>query len=173
MIQKPLLLVLVGLGPVLLAGGRQEQIAVAKLKGAEDKVVGSATLVEDKDGVHIKIIASGLPPGLHGFHIHEKGACDSPKFESSGGHFNPYGKKHGLKNKQGPHAGDLPNLPVNELGVAEFTAHAKLVTLGPGKNSLFEGAGTCLVIHAGQDDEMSDPAGNSGARLACGVIEKP
>ena len=171
-------LLLAGMSGVMLAvlaqdAGRPQDIAVANLKDAEGKAVASATLIEDRDGVHIKLIASGLPPGLHGFHIHEKGACDAPKFESSGGHFNPFGKKHGLKNKEGPHAGDLPNLPVNELGVAEFTATSKLVTLGPGKNSLLGGSGTCLVIHADPDDGTTDPAGNSGVRLACGVIEKP
>jgi len=172
MTYKPLLALFAGLG-LLASGGRQDRMATANLKNADGKPVASATLIEDGDGVHIKIIASGLPPGLHGFHIHEKGACDAPKFETSGGHFNPFGRKHGLKNKDGPHAGDLPNLPVNELGVAEFTVTASKVTLGPGKNSLLEGAGTCLVIHAAPDDYMSDPAGNSGARLACGVITKP
>lgn len=169
-----ILFVLAGMGSlVLTTAGGDQQIAVANLKNADGKPVASATLVEDREGVHIKVIASGLPPGLHGFHIHEKGACETPNFESSGGHFNPFGKKHGLRNGEGPHAGDLPNLPVNELGVAEFMVTTKHVTLGTGKNSLFGGAGTCLVIHADPDDEVSDPAGNSGARLACGVIEKP
>jgi Cu-Zn family superoxide dismutase len=120
--------------------------------------------------VVLRLRAWDLPPGIHGFHIHESGVCESPAFETAGGHFNPFGKKHGLKNPDGPHAGDLPNLLVLPDGTVELTITVPGVTLRPGRNSLLRPEGASLVIHADPDDGKSDPAGNSGPRIACGII---
>jgi Cu-Zn family superoxide dismutase len=149
----------------------EPKIAKAKLHNSKGEQVGMATLIEGTDGVRIALQVYNLPPGLHGFHIHEVGKCEKPEFKSAGGHFNPHGKNHGLKNPEGPHVGDLPNLLVEPDGTATVTVLAPLVTLGSGKNSLFHPGGTALVIHAGPDDQMTNPSGNSGGRIACGVIK--
>lgn len=136
------------------------------------ETVGSATLTQGPQGVTIAVEVSRLPPGRHGFHIHAIGKCDPPDFQTAGGHFNPFSKKHGLKNPEGPHAGDLPNLEVGPDGNGRIEATVGGLTLGKeGLAVLFNSTGTSVVIHAGPDDEMSDPAGNSGTRIACGVIK--
>jgi Cu-Zn family superoxide dismutase len=144
----------------------------ATLKNAEGKGVGTATFTPAKGGVKVQVQVSGLSPGKHGIHIHSAAKCDPPDFATAGGHFNPGGKKHGLHNPEGAHAGDLPNLTVGKNGKGKGTFTAKGATLGEGDGSLFGPGGTALVIHANADDEKTDPAGNSGARVACGVIEK-
>lgn len=116
----------------------------------------------------IEVNASGLSPGKHGFHVHAVGKCEAPDFKSAGPHFNPGGKKHGHDNPEGPHAGDLPNLEV----AADKKGKATFVAKGLAFDSLFAGSGTSLVLHADPDDGKTDPAGNSGARIACGVIER-
>lgn len=146
------------------------QTVEVELLNAQGKKVGSATLVQQPAGVRISLQANSLPPGLHGFHIHAIGKCDPPDFTSAGGHFNPEGKQHGLKNPAGPHTGDLPNLMVKPDGTVVVDVVASAVTLGPGTHSLFRPQGAALVIHANPDDEMTDPTGNSGPRIACGVI---
>ena len=162
---------------VLLCGSvacRQTRpfMARADLYNAQGQHVGKATLTEVKEGVKIAIEVFKLPPGQHGFHIHEVGTCNPPDFKSAGGHFNPYGKKHGQKNPAGAHAGDMPNLVVGPDSTGKAEVIATHVTLGSGEHSLFHPGGTCLVIHANPDDEMTDPAGNSGLRIACGVITR-
>ncbi len=144
--------------------------AKAELRNAQGEKVGSATLTAGRRGVTIALQVSNLPPGRHGFHIHAVGKCDPPGFTSAGGHFNPHGKKHGLKSPAGPHAGDLPNLMVGPDGSAKVKVVAAHVVLGAGTQSLFHPDGTALVIHADPDDEKTDPTGNAGARIACGVI---
>lgn len=136
------------------------------------KALGTASLSEQKGGVKIALKVSGLAPGKHGFHFHENGVCDPPGFKSAGDHFNPFHKHHGSSNPQGKHAGDLPNLEVKEDGTAEVTFVAKGVTLRKGPGSLLKQGGTALVIHALPDDYQSDPAGNAGPRIACGVVVK-
>jgi len=164
-----------GLALALVLGCGQSPPATAKatLVNTEGQKVGEATLTETPEGVKIVMQVENLPPGEHAFHVHEKGACGTPDFASAGGHFNPFGKHHGMKNPAGPHAGDLPNVVVGPDGKAKVEAVAKLVTLKEGeKNSLFQPGGTSLVIHANPDDNMTDPAGNAGPRIACGVITR-
>jgi Cu-Zn family superoxide dismutase len=146
--------------------------ARAVLKNADGAEVGTATFAPVKGGVRVHVTASGLSPGKHGIHIHAVGKCDPPDFASAGGHFNPAGKKHGLHNPEGAHAGDLPNLAVSKGGKASATFTARGATLSDGPSSVLGAEGTSLVIHEKPDDEKTDPAGNSGARIACGVIEK-
>lgn len=144
--------------------------AEAELRDTAGNILGKATFTQLPDGVLITLKASNLPPGVHGFHIHDQAACHGPDFTSAGGHFNPEGKSHGFENPNGPHAGDLPNLSVGADGKVEVSTLARRVSLGDGPNSLLKSGGTSLMIHAGPDDYKSDPAGNSGARIACGAI---
>jgi superoxide dismutase, Cu-Zn family len=160
---------LVGLPLAALAKGPSGK---AVLKNADGKDVGTATLTPAKGGVRVHVQVAGVPPGKHGIHIHAAAKCEPPAFSTAGGHFNPAGKKHGLHNPEGAHAGDLPNLTVGKNGKGKGTFTAKGVTLGEGDGSLFGPDGTALVIHADPDDEKTDPSGNSGARIACGPIEK-
>lgn len=146
--------------------------ARADLLDAAGKKVGTAKLSEQKDGVKVTLEVSGLSPGRHGFHIHETGTCTPPDFKSAGPHFNPFQKQHGSDNPAGKHAGDFPNLDVKKDGTARATAVAAGATLKEGPASLFKPGGTAIVIHAAPDDYKSDPAGNAGDRVACGVIIK-
>ena len=139
--------------------------ARAELKDAQGKVVGRATLSDASGGVKITLTATGLKPGAHGFHIHAVGKCEPPAFTSAGGHFNPQNKKHGRKNPEGAHAGDLPNLTVGANGTGSINTTAAGVKVK-------DAVGLALVIHADPDDEKTDPTGNAGARIACGVLTK-
>ena len=146
--------------------------ATANLLNTSGYKIGEANFAERKDGgVDMALQAWDLPPGIYGMHIHDSGFCDSPEFQTAGGHFNPFGRKHGLKNPQGPHAGDLPNLVVPASGKVSLAVTLREVTLREGAHSLLRAQGTSLVLHANPDDQVTDPAGNSGARIACGVIQ--
>ena len=146
--------------------------AVAELRSVNGQPVGTALFTQVGDVVRIVLEAQGLPPGTKGVHIHEVGSCEAPTFTSAGGHFNPVGKQHGLLNPQGPHAGDLANIVIGADGKGRLETSASLVTLGSGTNSLLDANGSALIIHAAPDDFRTDPTGNSGARIACGVISK-
>ena len=146
--------------------------AVADLRNVNGQPVGSATLAQVGDVVRIVLEVQGLPPGTKGVHIHEVGSCEGPTFTSAGGHFNPLGKQHGQLNPQGPHAGDLANIVIGPDGKGRMETSAGQVTLGAGTNSLLDANGSALIIHAAPDDFRTDPTGNSGARIACGVISK-
>jgi superoxide dismutase, Cu-Zn family len=148
------------------------KMAAAELINNQGKTVGYATFVEGLDGVEIAVQVHDMPQGLHGFHIHAIGKCETPDFKSAGGHFNSFERKHGLKNPEGAHVGDMPNLLVGPDGTASEVVLAPLASLGSGKNSIFHPDGTALVIHAGKDDQITDPAGDAGARIACGVIKR-
>ena len=143
-----------------------------ELRNPNGQVIGLATFSEAAGGVQLRTQVQNLPPGVHGIHIHAVGRCDSPDFMSAGPHFNPTNRQHGSRNPQGPHAGDLPNLTVDANGAATYQATSVPVTLGPGANGLLDADGSALVIHADPDDEATDPTGNSGGRIACGVIAR-
>lgn len=150
---------------------KEELIKEVTLQNTEGETIGEAILTQMVNGVLITLDASNLPPGVHGFHIHEKGICEPPTFESAGGHFNPTNSKHGFDHPEGPHAGDLPNIIVRDDGTVKAEVFADMVTLETGKeNSLLQESGTSLMIHSGADDYHSQPSGDAGDRIACGVI---
>jgi len=145
---------------------------VVQLKDAKGQSVGSAVIKPAATGVAIKLQLKGLSAGEHAIHVHQNAKCDAPDFKSAGPHFNPDGKKHGLENPEGHHAGDMPNFTVNPMGRASATIQDKDVNLGSDSHSVFSNGGTALVVHAKADDMKTDPSGNSGDRIACGVITK-
>ncbi|HJX83323.1 MAG TPA: superoxide dismutase family protein [Candidatus Angelobacter sp.] len=134
--------------------------------------VGTATLSQVANGVKIELNVHDLVPGEHAIHVHQNAKCDVPDFKTAGGHFNPDNKHHGLQNPEGPHAGDIPNFIVTVNGKSKATVIAAGITLSDGPHSVFTSGGTALVIHAKPDDGKTDPSGNAGDRVACGLITK-
>lgn len=144
----------------------------AVLTNEEGDRVGVVTFTETSEGVEVVVDGWDLPPGEHGFHIHETGSCEAPSFESAGGHFNPTDAEHGFDNPKGPHAGDLPNIEVDEDGRVHSAVLGEMLSIQEGsKNSIINDGGRSIMIHAGPDDYISQPAGDSGERIACGVIQ--
>jgi Cu-Zn family superoxide dismutase len=148
----------------------QPALGFAEVRGSSGRLVGAASFQRVQDGVEIRARFRGLPPGQHGYHVHAVGKCEAPDFTTAGGHFNPTMHEHGLQNPRGSHVGDLVNLAVGDDGTASLTAIARGASLAAGETSLFDQDGSALVIHADPDDEVTDPTGNSGVRIACGVI---
>ena len=140
------------------------------LRNASGTEVGRVTLRERGERVQVDVRVSGLPPGEHGLHLHAVGRCEPPAFTSAGGHFNPRGFRHGHRNPQGPHLGDLGNLFVSSNGRGEKTVELVGPEVRGGLKPLLGATGLALVVHADRDDETTDPTGNSGARIACAVI---
>jgi Cu-Zn family superoxide dismutase len=171
-----------GLGLPLIAlaacahdGGTEAQSYPSSLdvavRDAGGATVATATAADRGGGVAVRVAAAGLAPGTYGVHVHAVGRCEPPGFESAGPHWNPTARQHGVQNPQGPHLGDLPNLQVGTdgAGSVEFTIAG--ARLAGGSNAMLDGDGAALMIHAGPDDYRTDPSGNSGARIACGVLD--
>ncbi len=146
-----------------MTGGRS---ALATLRTAAGVEVGHAKVTEVAGGLRVTVDVKGLPAGTHGAHLHTIGRCDPPDFASAGGHWNPMNMKHGSMNPQGPHAGDMPNLVVGADGRGTLGINLA----GAGFDSLMDADGAAVVLHAAADDLMTDPSGNSGGRIACGVL---
>jgi Cu-Zn family superoxide dismutase len=145
--------------------------AATSLRYAQGQVVGDAVATREGGVVKVRLTVRGFTPGTHGVHLHQTGRCDAPDFASAGPHWNPANHQHGRLNPQGPHLGDLPNLEVraNGAGRIDFDLPVPAGTAADA-NPLLDADGTSIVIHAAADDERTDPAGNSGARIACGVL---
>ena len=149
--------------------------ATAIMYNTSGQPIGTAQIWQDKNGsVNVEIASISLPGGTHGIHFHEVAKCEasaSPAFATAGAHYNPMGMEHGLQNPKGPHAGDNPNIVIPAGGVGKVAFSTDRVSLTPGTRTLFDADGSSLVIHANADDQMTNPSGNSGARIACGVVK--
>ncbi|WP_313807008.1 superoxide dismutase family protein [Sphingobium sp.] len=156
-----------GVGP---SGSASAPTAHAKLLAGDGAARGEAMVTEGADGLHVVVRAQGLSPGMHAVHIHATGVCTPPDFASAGGHWNPTGHKHGKDNPDGMHMGDMPNMIAGTDGTGEMEYVIPGGTLKRGAMPLFDADGAAVVIHAQADDNKSDPAGNAGGRIACGVL---
>ena len=145
--------------------------SVASLTNSQGQPVGSARLFATGDGMMLTVDVMSMPAGIHGIHIHATGKCDAPAFTTAAGHLNPAGHQHGSMNSAGPHLGDLPNLVVSEAGTGTIAARIP-GTVSELEAQLFDMDGTAIVVHAGPDDYKTDPSGNSGGRIACGVLTR-
>jgi len=148
-------------------GGPSAEAMLAPTKG--NTAAGKVEFVEKGGKVLVTASVTGLPPGPHGFHIHEKGDCSAPDGTSAGGHFNPEGKPHGAPGSAAHHGGDMPMLVADGSGKAALTAEIDVVTIDGGATGI---VGRSVIVHKDADDFRTQPTGNSGARLACGVIRK-
>ncbi len=176
---RALLLAIVALaGPSLLAAcaasrpeARAQAGARAEVRDSSGRTLGVATLIETAAGVSISMNLVGLPPGGHAIHLHETGRCEPP-FASAGAHLNPARRAHGLRNPRGPHLGDLPNLPPASGDTVRYFASTASLAIASGPRAVLDDDGASIVIHERADDDITDPAGNSGARIACGVVRR-
>ena len=182
-VTKSITLLVLGLGlvtpsrpaaqaPATAPASASSKLAHAVLADTQGRTIGEARLQETPQGVLLRLDLKQMPSGTHAVHFHNTGRCDGPTFESAGDHFAPVRHRHGFLKADGPHAGDLPNLEVPGSGqlTVEYLVHD--VTIGAGPASLFDGDGSALVVHEGKDDYLSDPAGGSGSRIACGALAR-
>jgi Cu-Zn family superoxide dismutase len=158
--------------PSTFLAAPSNQRANAALLDKDGKPVGSANFAEDRVGVRVELRVVGLPEGKHGVHVHAVGRCEAPSFDSAGAHFNPAGKVHGTRSTNGPHAGDLGNIEVKSDGSGLLSHVTPHLSLQPGaSHNIAAAGGLSLVLHAQEDDDRTDPSGNSGPRIACGIIK--
>jgi Cu-Zn family superoxide dismutase len=155
---------------LMAASAYAADTASAVLKDKNGKEVGTVALTQTPSGVLMRLELTAVPPGDHAFHVHAIGKCEPPDFKFAGGHYNPDQTKHGLMNPEGPHAGDMPNLHVPAGGMLTVEILNPMVSLSADPAPLFDQDGSALIIHAGADDYQTDPAGNAGDRIACGVV---
>jgi Cu-Zn family superoxide dismutase len=165
----------IGIIAALLVGvapGVGQRIATkeAALKDSNGKDVGRVTLRENQGAIVVEVHVRGLPAGRHGIHLHEVGLCDPPGFESAGPHWNPHNRQHGRRNTRGPHLGDLGNIRVGKNGYGDKSVSITSAETRSGLSAILGDKGKALVVHANQDDEKTDPSGNSGARIACAEL---
>ena len=166
-------LLMAACGPAPEAGTARPRTYDIPLYDAQNQQVGTVTVTQaTRDSVRVAVRGTRLPAGTHGTHLHAVGRCEAPGFTTAGAHLNPTNRQHGLRNPAGPHLGDLPNMTVgaNGQGTLESTVAGSLT---PGQAPIFDADGTSLVVHASADDNVTDPSGNSGARIACAVIATP
>ena len=175
------LLPLLALPPLAACGPHAESLGktrdapptltvTSQVIGPGGELRGTAALAQNAQGTSVTVNVSGLPPGSYGIHLHATGKCEGPGFTTAGGHFNPAMKQHGRDNPQGSHAGDLPNVVVGADGKGRIDYEIPGLRLASGTEPLLDADGAAIVLHAGPDDYRTDPAGNSGARIACGVL---
>ncbi len=163
-------LLLLPAGCVTPASDDPAPAATAALRAPDGRVVARTRVTSMSDGAHVVLEAQGLPSGRYGAHLHMTGRCEGPAFASAGGHWNPTARQHGTQNPQGHHLGDLPNLEVGADGIGRIEFHVAGATLRDGARAILDADGTAVVIHAAADDHRTDPSGNSGDRIACGVL---
>jgi Cu-Zn family superoxide dismutase len=172
-----LLALVIVMAGALLMGSRATTTQAVDMRGfalindSSGRAIGMATFIENAAGdLTVTVEVSGLTPGKHGLHVHTTGSCIGPDFTTAGGHFNPLNRRHGLQTSEGAHGGDLPNLIVGADGRGRFSKTVASMRLSAGVLSLMDPDGSAIVIHAAEDDGMTDTTGNSGARIACGIV---
>jgi Cu-Zn family superoxide dismutase len=154
-----------------LSGSVDKQGASATIVNRNGKAIGKAKIISTQKGLRVKVRVNGLAMGQHGVHVHSVGRCDDPTFASAGPHWNPTSKLHGLNNPNGSHIGDLPNMQLSKQGRGRLSYYITGATL-MGDAGLFDADGAAIVVHANTDDQRTDPSGNSGDRIACGVFRR-
>ena len=162
-------LAILAAAPTSVPDAPQAPPPVIEIRRADGSLAARAMLWEDRNGIEVRVQAAGLPAGHYGVHLHAVGRCQGPAFASAGPHWNPTGRQHGSLNPAGHHLGDLPNLDVDAQGAGRLEFAIAGATLS-GAGGIFDADGSALVIHAAADDYRTDPSGNSGARIACGVL---
>ena len=160
--------------PKMSGGVGNDAVGHATVRSASGATLGVLSFSSTANVIHIRGHLTSLSPGAHGIHLHETGKCEPPGFTTAGAHLNPGLVKHGLNNPAGPHAGDLPNIIANGAGEADvdLTTRTSISLTGGTSAGLFDADGTAIVVHAQEDDQVTDPSGNSGARIACGIVER-
>lgn len=156
----------------VIKGAPPSLVATTQLLGPNGELRGTATLTQEIDGVRVTADVTDLPPGVYAIHLHAVGKCEAPDFKSAGGHFNPDNKQHGADNPMGGHAGDLPNVTVDAGGPGHLSYDRAGLRLADGASPLLDADGAAVVLHGQADDYKTDPAGNAGPRIACGVLAK-